>query len=719
MEEEFEEIEVEVEVNSDGEEIETETETDESDTSDAATEEEEENSVPNRRPVDILDALYEDVEHELEESLSELDRRAQRRQARRAAGSKTPEPTQHRAHVRTHDATSAAAASSTSTPASNAAAAAPSAAATPAASRIRLNPFQRTKSVDRSRLRIAEIGAPSFAAAAASPIAAPSSEVSAASSVDRPLPLSSPPWLWDVATPFDPLWFPLHFDASRHEVNFAFGSNMNSARMVARKVAFEGGRGFTARLRGWQLCFTKTADSLGEKALIPGAIGYASLTPSADTSAFAYGVGYIVRRDQPGEPGGLSRLDEFEGTAQSMYARTKVTLQMQNGQAVEATAYLSCPGASAPYPSMLRPTRSYLNHLLCGSALLPTSYVEMLRAWDLSWMPDPVAHVAPEQALLVSEPTNVANLTEEQRRVVEGITKALDDKAQGQSLAHMQRALLYSPPMESPPAVQAPAAATAASAASASATDAVSPPPIVASSPGSSSSIAALRAKLAQQKGFSVHASAGGTGGARTPLIAVAAAPTSRAPSLAHATLHRASKRHSRRPRSAAFPTFQPLAQLPLNASALGELEYPSSNGDHRPSSTRDPAAPTQSNGATPSCSAVVSPRPSARLHPSAAAIAVMPTPASSCSSASAVAPASVIHALDSDSMPLVKPKPRGTADKEGLKRRMAKLQQHLQQQQEQIRAKMLAQQQMQAQATLSPLKPIPVTPSANSAPLA
>ncbi|MDR3413149.1 MAG: hypothetical protein P4L87_19710, partial [Formivibrio sp.] len=104
-----------------------------------------------------------------------------------------------------------------------------------------------------------------------------------------------------------------------------------------------------------------------------------------------------------------------------------------------------------------------------------------------------------------------------------------------------------------------------------------------------------------------------------------------------------------------------------------------------------------------------------------AAAVTSAPSNGSCPSSSAAAAPPSVIHALDSDSMPLallVKPsKSRGTADKEGLKRRMAKLQQHLQQQQEQIRAKMNAQQLLQAQGAFSPLKPLALT--ANSATLA
>lgn len=667
--EETEEL-VEIEVDSEGEEIEVtesdEATTEEEDDDDA---EEEENSVPNRRPVDILDALYEDVDLELEESLTEMERREQRRQARRAAGSRTPEAKRrHKAEAASQAAAATTDPSSAASSSSPAAAVAPAAAASAVAvsKRIRLNPFQRTKSMDHKR---------TAEPAASSPVAA------ATSLAVRPLPLSEPPWLWDVPTPFDPLWFPRFFNARLHEVNFAFGSNMNAARMVARQVRFEGGRGFSARLPGWQLCFPKTADSLGDRALSPGAIGYASLTPSTDPSVCAYGVGYIVWRDHPGgEPGGLARLDEFEGTALDMYARTKVTLQVQNGEQVEAIAYISCPGASAPYPSMLRPTRSYMNHLLCGSSLLPASYMALLQSWELSWMPDPVAHVAPEQALLVSEPTNAADLTEEQRSMVEEIKRQLDAKAQEHS-----------------------AAATAAS-----------PSRISASS---TSSIAALRARLSKQAGF--HAQTRSAPKVASAAAAAASASSDAsalsAPSLVHATLHRSSRRPSRRPQDGARPTFQPL--LSLGGSDVGRSSTTSLDSFAVRTSAAAGDSPLQSNGAA-SVSAL-SPRPSARLHPSAAAAAaaVPSGPAGSYPVASVSAPPSVLHALDSDSMPpLVKPKPRGSADKEGLKRRMAKLQQHLQQQQEQIRAKMNAQQQMQqAQAALSPVKP----PTQNSAAIA
>jgi hypothetical protein len=47
---------------------------------------EEENSVPNRRPVDVLDALVEDLTLEPEDSANELERRARRKAARLAAG---------------------------------------------------------------------------------------------------------------------------------------------------------------------------------------------------------------------------------------------------------------------------------------------------------------------------------------------------------------------------------------------------------------------------------------------------------------------------------------------------------------------------------------------------------------------------------------------------------------------------------------------------------
>jgi hypothetical protein len=187
--------------------------------------------------------------------------------------------------------------------------------------------------------------------------------------------------------------------------------------MLARDVPFEGGRGFSARLRGHKLVFNKLADSLGEQKLLPGAIGYANLWP-ASAEEHAYGVAYIVHRSSssdvnsvdnaaaPTRLGGLERLDEFEGVSQQMYARSLVDLELQDGSIVQATVYLVCPGARAEDPYLLRPTKSYLAHLLAGEALLPASHFDLLRHTQLTWMPDPAANVPVELALRVSEPSS-------------------------------------------------------------------------------------------------------------------------------------------------------------------------------------------------------------------------------------------------------------------------------------------------------------------------
>jgi len=143
--------------------------------------------------------------------------------------------------------------------------------------------------------------------------------------------------------------------------------------------------------------------------LLPGAIGYANLWPC--DGAHAYGVAYIVHRTRTASDGtqvlgGLARLDEFEGVAQRSYERVLVNLELQDGSTVEGTVYLVCPGARAEDPELLRPTRSYLAHLLSGESLLPAFQVDALRQTPLTWMPDPAANVSMEQALRVSEPSS-------------------------------------------------------------------------------------------------------------------------------------------------------------------------------------------------------------------------------------------------------------------------------------------------------------------------
>lgn len=210
---------------------------------------------------------------------------------------------------------------------------------------------------------------------------------------------SSSGLLWSVPRPFSSSFLSRHYDPLAHDLYFAYGSNLNFARMQARRIHVVGGQGLSARLSRFRLLFDKLSEALGEDGFQHGAIGYANLVPSASESV--HGVVYILAK-----PHGLLGLDAYEGVAEGEYARTTVEIHLQDGASVTATTYLACPRACSPHPGTLAPTRSYLNHLLAGRPLLPTTYVERLEQTKLSWMEDPALGVSMEKGLEVNGPTH-------------------------------------------------------------------------------------------------------------------------------------------------------------------------------------------------------------------------------------------------------------------------------------------------------------------------
>lgn len=138
---------------------------------------------------------------------------------------------------------------------------------------------------------------------------------------------------------------------------FAYGSNMNAARLADREVTFEAR--IAGRLDGWQLTFDKMARGpagagAGNIVQRPGATVHGTLNALADE--------------------GFAILDRFEGVADGHYERRTVPVVCTDtGVTVEAITYVALkvgPG--------LRPRRDYLAHLLAGRDLLPADYVTWL-----------------------------------------------------------------------------------------------------------------------------------------------------------------------------------------------------------------------------------------------------------------------------------------------------------------------------------------------------
>jgi hypothetical protein len=145
---------------------------------------------------------------------------------------------------------------------------------------------------------------------------------------------------------------------------FAYGSNMNPARLVDGRLKREGvdiGRRIGGRLDGWRLAFDKIARSpegsgAGNIVVAPGGCVHGTLNEMPED--------------------GLRVLDLWEGVAGGHYERRLVpVVRADGGETVEAVTYVALLTAAG-----LRPTRDYLGHLLAGRDLLPQKYWEWLKA---------------------------------------------------------------------------------------------------------------------------------------------------------------------------------------------------------------------------------------------------------------------------------------------------------------------------------------------------
>lgn len=144
---------------------------------------------------------------------------------------------------------------------------------------------------------------------------------------------------------------------------FAYGSNMNSARLFNARLAARGvpwGRREAGRLDGWQLAFNKRWKKF------PGA-GVANIVPMPG------GTVHGTLNEMP--PAGLDILDGYEGVASGDYARREVGI-IHAGGTVTAVTYV----AESDLADGLDPSCTYLAHLLAGRDLLPEAYLRGLTA---------------------------------------------------------------------------------------------------------------------------------------------------------------------------------------------------------------------------------------------------------------------------------------------------------------------------------------------------
>ncbi|MEM6707712.1 MAG: gamma-glutamylcyclotransferase family protein [Pseudomonadota bacterium] len=134
---------------------------------------------------------------------------------------------------------------------------------------------------------------------------------------------------------------------------FAYGSNMNPARMAERGVDFVAATGgFLANCR---MQFDKRGKDPRE--------GHANLVFAAGEKA--EGVLYELRDEHQ-----IAKLDPFERTPIN-YSRELQVIAAASGRSTVAWTYFANPGARAPG---LRPSQAYLNHLLAGREHLSSGY---------------------------------------------------------------------------------------------------------------------------------------------------------------------------------------------------------------------------------------------------------------------------------------------------------------------------------------------------------
>jgi len=142
---------------------------------------------------------------------------------------------------------------------------------------------------------------------------------------------------------------------------FAYGSNMNPARVTQRGLRFDALAG--ARLAGYRLTFDKTSK------LHPG-LGHANLSYAPDDEV----EGVLYWLSSPVE---IEKMDRFESTPVN-YSREVVQVQVRE-MLVCTWTYFANPAVRSPG---LKPPRSYLQHLLAGREYLSESYYQGLARHD-------------------------------------------------------------------------------------------------------------------------------------------------------------------------------------------------------------------------------------------------------------------------------------------------------------------------------------------------
>lgn len=140
---------------------------------------------------------------------------------------------------------------------------------------------------------------------------------------------------------------------------FAYGSNMDSERMIERKINFHNRR--WAVLQNYSLQFNKMA-SINPKE------GKGNIMP--DKKEFVEGALYDI------ESSDRNKLDSAEGYP-AHYTRILVTVELDNGRKIDTFVYIA---QSSMVKDGLKPTRKYLNYYLAAKDILSKKYYQKLES---------------------------------------------------------------------------------------------------------------------------------------------------------------------------------------------------------------------------------------------------------------------------------------------------------------------------------------------------
>ena len=143
---------------------------------------------------------------------------------------------------------------------------------------------------------------------------------------------------------------------------FAYGSNMNAARMAQRGLNVE--RALSGRLQSMQLRFNKRAYDGQQRSQVAVAYANVGYAPGWQVEGVLY---QLAGAEE------ISKMDPFEGTPR-FYSRELFAVQTAEGP-IQAWVYVA---NRALLEEGLKPERWYLEHLLAGEPWLSAEYMQRL-----------------------------------------------------------------------------------------------------------------------------------------------------------------------------------------------------------------------------------------------------------------------------------------------------------------------------------------------------